>query len=88
MDRACSSSIRFWKGSDMNIELDIPGNRNNPTILTFDTEIDQAFLGSRIFLDIGKFEYSWAIEYLDRSEIEAMIEALTFALNHMGTEPM
>lgn len=72
----------------MNIELDVPGNRTHPTILTFDTEYDQAFLGSRIFLDIGRFEYSWAIEYLDRDEIEAMIEALTFALNHMGTEPI
>lgn len=49
--------------------------------------IGEAHIGKKKFIEIGKFEYEWSLEYLSREDLLALAEALVFAADHMMAEP-
>lgn len=73
----------------MDVELMIPGERNDPLIVTFE---DIAYgvntdymvqIGQKEFTGIGEFKYHWLIEWMSPAEVRELIKALQFALDHM-----
>lgn len=52
---------------------------------TFGYDIGETYIGKKKFIEIGKFEYEWFLEYLTREDLLALAEALVFVADHMVT---
>jgi hypothetical protein len=46
-----------------------------------------ACIGKKKFIENGKLEYEWFLEYLTRDDLLALADALTFVADHMVIVP-
>jgi hypothetical protein len=77
----------------MQIEVEIPADRECIPIISFDTDIIDpniglnASIGYKHFTgEIGSFQYEWIMEYMSIDELKGMREALTFVLDQLTQE--
>jgi hypothetical protein len=80
----------------MQIEVEIPANRNCIPIISFDTDIIDPNIGLNASIgykhfggEIGAFQYEWVMEYMSIDELKGMRSALDFVIHQLApkTQP-
>lgn len=71
----------------MNIEISPAIEYEDEIVISshFGCDIGETYIGKKKFIEIGKFEYEWFLEYLTREDLLALAEALVFVADHMVT---
>lgn len=77
----------------MNIECEVLTEGQDTIIVSFDAELGfddygmGVSIGSKEFKKPGEFRYKWLASDLTRYEVELLITALVFTLDHLPKEP-
>lgn len=49
-------------------------------------DIGEAYIGRKKFIEVGKFEYEWFMEYLSQDDLYEIARAILFVADHMGCQ--
>lgn len=76
----------------MYIECEVPTEGHDTIIVSFDAELGfddcgmGVSIGSKEFKKPGEFRYKWLASDLTRYEVEQLVSALVFTLDHLPQE--